>query len=51
MLFIIGILLFTITFVVNLTADLVVRGIREEVSESPMFTETALVRKQAPAAS
>jgi phosphate transport system permease protein len=27
-LFIIGILLFTITFVVNLTADLVVRGIR-----------------------
>jgi phosphate transport system permease protein len=27
-LFIIGILLFTITFVVNLTADLVVRGVR-----------------------
>jgi phosphate transport system permease protein len=28
-LFIIGILLFTITFIVNLTADLVVRGIRK----------------------
>jgi len=27
-LFIIGILLFTITFIVNLTADLVVRGVR-----------------------
>jgi phosphate transport system permease protein len=29
-LFIIGILLFSITFVVNLTADLVVRGIRKK---------------------
>jgi phosphate transport system permease protein len=29
-LFIIGILLFTITFVVNLTADLVVKGIRKK---------------------
>jgi phosphate transport system permease protein len=28
-LFIIGILLFTITFVVNLTADMVVKGIRK----------------------
>jgi ABC-type phosphate transport system permease subunit len=29
-LFVIGILLFMITFVVNLTADLVVRGIRNK---------------------
>ncbi len=29
-LFIIGILLFSITFVVNLAADLVVRGIRQK---------------------
>jgi phosphate transport system permease protein len=29
-LFIIGILLFTITFVVNLIADLVIKGIRQE---------------------
>lgn len=31
-LFIVGILLFTITFIVNLTADLVVRGIRKQSS-------------------
>ena len=41
-LFLIGVLLFLMTFVVNLTADLIVRGIRRKM----MFTETPLVRRK-----
>ena len=41
-LFLIGVLLFLMTFVVNLTADLIVRGIRRKM----MFTETPQVRRK-----